>query len=193
MTDATPTPGTFDLVAVLQGRDYPTIDVPFYLDEVSAFALGRAEKEQTRLETLGRAEDAEKVAQTIEDLKERLGAGRYVYHLKGIPQKVKDDIRKVAYEKFPREDADHMATLLGREKENPERDRFFSVALLQAMTIKIVAPDGREQVAPTLEQVEQFVYYVPQASFEKILAAQGELLDGGKSGFEMLAQESDFS
>lgn len=196
MTDdalPTPAPGAFDLIAVLQGREYPELAVPFYLDERTAFALAQANKELTRLTLLGKEEQATKLEATIEEMKGIVKQSRYVYHLRGISQKVKDDVRALAYEKYPQADDNGMAALLGQEKANPERDRFFSTALLQVMTTKITTPDGREQVAPTLEQVQEFLQYAPQVAAEAILSGQTELLDGAKGGFELAAQDSDFS
>jgi hypothetical protein len=45
----------------------------------------------------------------------------------------------------------------------------------------------------TVEQIEQFRKLAPDSALQAILQAQQDLTDGTKSGFELAAQDPDFS
>lgn len=182
-----PSAGLFDINAVLQGRNYPEVEVDFYIDEASALTLSRIEKELNRLAILGRTEEHDALEPKGQELRKALASARYVYHLRGVPQKVRQDIYKKAYEKYPREQ-----NFVGVEEENPERDQYYTSLLWQAMTVKIVAPNGAVQVNPSLETIQQFRDYAPLAALNAIDAGIQELSAGVKAGFEAAAQDTDF-
>lgn len=193
MTDDTvPTHLTFNIVEVLLGREYPKTEVPFFLDEASAFALNNAQK---RLDTLPIGEDEDEERDALEAeiarLKEKVRATRHVYHLTGLSSKVRGELLEAAYKKFPKEV--DPASIFGGEKENAERDEYFGELLLQAMTEKIVSPAGAVMTDITLEQIKQFRDNAPDAAVEAIAIAQRELTEGAKGGFESAAQDTDFS
>src|SRR4051812_11077092 len=98
-----PSAKVFDITAVLQGRSYPELEVPFYVDEPSALALSRAEKQLTNLALLGKTEEHDELEKKVEALKEALRTNRFTYHLRGIPNKVRQDVYKKAFEKYPRQ------------------------------------------------------------------------------------------
>lgn len=190
MTDDATAPAslTFSIVDVLLGREYPTIEVPFFLDEAAAFALSQAEKRLVELPVDG---DREEVEREIDRLKAKVRATRYVYHLKGIPAKVRNDLLDLAFKKFPKET--DPTNIFGGPKQNDERDEMFGRMLLHAMTEKIVDPNGAVMANLTVEQVEHFRDHAPDAALEAISIAQRELTEGAKGGFESAAQDTDFS
>lgn len=191
MTDAIPSFETFDIVAVLAGREYPEVAVPFYLDEVSALALSRGEKELTKLELLEKTEEYQILSAKVEALREKLRADKYTWTLRGIPNKVRSDLLDEAYTLFPRV-TDNLS-VFQTEKPNDARDQWFATHLLHAMTAKIESPTGAVMENPNLGAIQSFRDHAPQAALTVIYEAQSELADGVKAGFEQAAQDTDFS
>lgn len=182
-----PSAELFDLAAVLQGRSYPECEVTFFLDEAAAIALSRAERQLTKLALLGKTEEHDALDQTVGNLRESLRAQRYTYHLRGIPNKVRQDVRNKAFEKYPVK-----RNALGIEEDDDDRDNYFTTLLWQAMTVKIVAPGGAVQVAPSLETIQQFRDFAPIATLDAVSQGIQELSQGVKAGFEAAAQDTDF-
>lgn len=182
-----PSAALFDIGGVLQGRNYPEIDIPFYVDEVTALTLSQVEKELNRLTMLGRTEEHDALEAKSVELKKVLADSRYVYTVRGVPQKVRQDAYKKAFDKYPR-----VQNFMGIEDENPERDSYYTALLWQAMTVKIVAPNGAVQVAPALETIQQFRDYAPLSAITAIDAGIAELTSGVKAGFEAATQDTDF-
>lgn len=182
-----PAAGLFDIGAVLAGRGYPEVEVPFFLDESAAIALARAEKQLTTLALLGKTEEHDALDKTVADLRASLRSQQYVYHLRGVPNKTRQDILTKAFEKYPR-----VKDMFGTEERNDERDLYYTTLLWQAMTVKITAPNGAVQITPSLESIQQFRDFAPTAALDAISAGIQELTTGVKAGFEAAAQETDF-
>lgn len=188
MPDANiPSIRTFDLGAILAGRSFPEIEVPFYLDEVAALKLSRRERLLNQYIALAKTEEADKLQLEIDELKKSIRDSRYVYHLRGISNKARQDLMKKAVEKFPRE-----RDFLGTEVENEERDELFTVLLWHALTAKIEGPDGATQIGLSLEDIENFRALLPHAAVTAIQAGVNELSTGAKAGFEAAVQDTDF-
>lgn len=189
MTDVTPSISTFDISAVLMGRGYPESEVPFYLDEATAVEVHRAELKLSHLGRLMKDDEYAEQEKVLAALTEKLRSQRYVYHLRGVPNKVRQDVLKQAFAKYPKKPD---AFGLPGMDDNDDRDQFYTNLLWHAMTVKIVAPDGNVQVNPSVEVIEQFRGYAPQAALTAIDAAIQELSSGAKAGFEAAAQDPDF-
>lgn len=189
MTDVSPSISTFDIAQVLMGRGYPETEVPFYLDEATAVEISRAEKNLTHLGLLQKDTEYAAEEKRLAELKEKLRKDQFTYHLRGVPNKTRQDVLKKAFEKYPKKID---AFGLGGIDENDERDQFYTNLLWQAMTVKIVSPDGQVQVHPTLEVIEQFRDYAPAAALSAIDDAIQELSVGAKAGFEAASRDADF-
>lgn len=177
----------FDLGAILQGRSFPELEVPFYLDEAAALKLSRRERLVNRLDLLGKEDEAKEMAEEIESLKQAIKDSRYVYYLRGISNKARQDLLKKATDQFPKE-----RDFLGNVQENDERDELFTALLWHAMSIKIEAPDGSVQLDPSYEQVQSFRELLPTSALSAIQDGINELTMGAKAGFESAVQDSDF-
>lgn len=177
----------FDLAAILAGRSYPEVEVPFYLDESAALKLSRRERLFSRYELLGKEDEAKALDAEIEELKKAILDSRYVYHLRGISNKARQDLWKKACEKFPRE-----RDILGGEIENDDRDELYTTLLWHAMTDRIEAPDGAIQARLSLDDVRQFRELLPLPAVAVIQGGVNELSTGAKAGFESAVQDSDF-
>ena len=177
----------FDIGAALEGRGYPEVEIQFFLDEAAAMALARAEKQLTQLALLGKTEEHDALDKTVSELRDKLRSQQYTYHLRGIPNKVRQDALTKAFEKFPRK-----RNALGIEEEDDERDNYFTTLLWQLMTVKIVDPNGAVQINPSLETIQQIRDLAPVAALDKIAQGIQELTTGVRSGFEAALQETDF-
>jgi hypothetical protein len=192
--EALPQPKTFDIVQVLMGREFPTTEVMIYLNEKAGFELSKAQERRVELE---RREDDEARAELdrldaeIAALTKQVKASRYVYFLKGIPAGERNELLDIAFAKYPK--TVDPSNIFGGIQENTDRDELFGKLLLHAMTDKIVAPDGAVMIDLTVEQIEQFRKLAPDSALQAILQAQQDLTDGTKSGFELAAQDPDFS
>lgn len=191
IADTQPVAEFFDIAAVLDGRSYPEVDVPFYLDESAGLALFQANKRLTELALLGRQEDHDLLEGKIAELKKQLAQTRYVITLRGLPVKMRQDLLSDAFTKYPRTSTGIDAAL-GIDEPSDERDQYFSTKLMQAMAVKIVAPNGAIQVAPSIETIQKLRDYAPQAALAVINEGMNELTDGVKAGFESAVQDTDF-
>ena len=183
MTD----PITFDLGLVLAGRSYPRTEVPVYLDEEAGFQIYRADQELQRLANLKKVEEYNALEEKFQALLKQVNDQRYVFHLKGTPRKIRQDI-------FKKVRADHPEVIdsFGRVVPNPEADEQYALLTWAAHIEKIVAPDGKAMVAPSVENLQQFRELAPDTAIQAVENALSELQTGTKSGFEAAVRESDF-
>lgn len=178
---------TFDLGEVLAGRGYPTLDVPVYLDEATAFAIHQAKKELDRLQLLGDKDAYAKVEADLFALIEKVNDQKYVFSLKGVPRKVKKDILLKVNAKHPVE-----LDLLGRETPSMDRDELYTELIWSVHVVSITAPSGKKIEAPSVETLNGFRDEAPQAAVEAVQAGIDELSSGSKEGFEAAARNTDF-
>lgn len=178
-------PGKFKIIDAVKDRAFPESFLDIYLDEALAFLIAELDEamEETgnsmdRKKALSKKEvdEFEKRRDEIIDRKneliEQMGGGKYVFHIKGISEGVRQDIFDKAIEKFPMKYEKNRNPYTGAmEKEeisDIDRDRYFSDMLWQAHIVKIVAPDGEEQEGISLEEATELRRNLPAASVAKI-------------------------
>lgn len=189
MTDA-PSISTFDIAQVLMGRGYPETEVPFYIDEWTAVEIARKESKLAELALADDSAGYNALLAEVTELKKALRSQQFTYHLRAVPNKVRQDILKKAFEKYPKKS--NPFGMVGDIDENEDRDALYTNLLWEAMTVKIVAPDGNVQVSPSYETIERFRDYAPVAALTKIDNAIQELSSSARSGFESAAKDPDF-
>ena len=176
-------PGSFKIADVLKDRAFPTDKVSIFIDEDSAFMAAEIE---SKIKKLGENMDSESDIGELEKLTKRhekliaerdkmvegMGGTRYVFHLQGISEGVREDLYEKALEKYPVQHEVDRNPLTGeverREKENPKRDRLFTNLIWQAHIKKIVAPDGSVQEGISFEESVELRRALPLASSGKI-------------------------
>lgn len=177
---------TFDLAAVLAGRDYPEIEVPVYFNEKLGFSISVLIDAIAVAETVGDKKQAEKLQKELNALVKSVESERYVVTVTGIPSRVRNNILKSVYEAHPEK-----TDMFGRPEKNMEREELFVKELWVASIVKITAPDGAE-VFVDAQEVENLINFAPDTAIRSISDAIEKLSSGSAAGFEYAAREIDF-
>ena len=186
MVEAAKAPGKFSIVEALRDRAYPTDVVEVFLDESLAFIaadiesaikkLGeKMDKQSDKKELEALLKKQEEFLNKKDKLVEEMGGARYVFHLEGISEGLREDLWKKSVERHPVKHDNDRNPLTGKvertEIESPDRDKFFTNLLWQAHIKKIIDPQGNEQDGITLEEAMELRRALPLASIGKITEA----------------------
>lgn len=180
--------GTFSIAEALLERSYPSEEVKVYLDEQTAYAIVRIDEQINELEEDASSSD-EGIANTAQgqqaelidkrkELYEHLQKSLYVFHISGVPEGTRNELLEQAFEKFPQEyieDKNILGDVKRTEKENPERDNFFTMLLWEKSITKIVSPSGSEQVGVTADDVQVMRKTMPVSAVTKINGSMDKL------------------
>lgn len=177
---------TFDLGAVLAGQDYPEKTVDVYFNEALAFEITKLNDELKFLKAL---DDDKYVAlqDKFDKLIKEAEQFRYVFHLKAAPSRVKNDIKAQVDREYP---VKH--NQIGFPEPDPVRDRLYASLMMQVYVTKIVAPDGAEIVAPSIEIINDFMDNAPSHALAKVENAIVAFDAEVANGFEVAAKSADF-
>lgn len=176
-------PKTLDLVGVLSGRDYPTLDVKVHFNETLGLELKRVRDE------LEKTDDNDAVIELESELSEleaQRDAEEYVVTLKAVPESVRRRISEKIQEDFPEE-----TDLLGRARPNPGADTAFAVEMWKAYIRTVSGPDGSSKVVDEAD-INALRSNAPDLAQEKITRGITELQTGSSMGFEGTAKGIDF-
>jgi len=187
MVNAAKKPGTFNIVDAVKNRAYPKDQVDVFIDEGVAFRVAEINE---AIDSIGKAMDKkgvdkktldtllakrEEVLDSRDKLIEEMGGTKYVFHLTGISEGVRQDLFDKAVTKFPIKHEQKMSQITGEiekeEIENIERDRYFTALLWQAGVQKILSPDGEEQEGISFEDALELRRSLPLASLTTITEA----------------------
>jgi hypothetical protein len=137
-------PGTFNIVSAIKHRGYPQDEVNIYLDEDTAFKAALVKDELSKIDELDSEYAATK--KKLDDLLLKLEESKYVFSIKGISEGKREEINKIATDKYPleyREDKNVYTGEIKREEiDNVDRDNLFTSLLWSEHIDKIVAPNG---------------------------------------------------
>lgn len=173
---------TFDLMAVLSGRDYPTLDVPVYFNETIGLKLYQADQERKQAAGAKLA----KLDDEIDALKESAKSEEYTVKLKSIPESVRRDVFNSVLAEFPTK-----KDVFGREEQHPEADEAFTRKMWNVYIVEVIDPTGA--VSAVDEGAVTALYKsAPASVHEAINQGIAELQLGPKSAFESLAKEANF-
>lgn len=176
---------TFDIIAVLAGRDYPTLEVPVYFNEALGFELFKLE-EKRRNALLLDAEEAKEIDEEYQKLVKSTVDEKYIARLKSIPEQIRRDIHVSVAKEFPTK-----KNFMGQEDINPEGDEAFTKKMWRAYLQAVVSPDGAVSLVD--EATVTALYEQAPASFhEAVNGGIAELQTGSKAGFESAAKELNF-
>lgn len=176
---------TFDLVAAIEGRSYPTLEVKVQINEALGFEMYQVEKKRQQAQFASKEEmdafDAEfdKYAKAAED-------ETYTVHLKAVPERVKRDIVKKVLAKYPPK-----KDFMGNSEVSPEADEMFDLLNWEAYITQVVDPSG---VASTINsEVISKLYDNAPATFQaRVTQGIAELQTGAAAGYEIMAKDLDF-
>lgn len=180
-------PGKFNIVDVVRGRSYPTDTVDVFIDEKIAFEVANMNEmidnilkdmdknvlSKKQIDDLTQKRD--EIMEKRDALINEMGGNKYVFHLTGVSEGVRQDMYEKAIEKFPikyEKNRNPLSGILEKEEiENAERDRYFTALLWEAYISKVVAPDGSEQDGITYEDAIELRRSLPLASVSSITEA----------------------
>lgn len=177
---------TFDLVGILSGRDYPTLEVPVYFNEVLGFSIHEARKLSEQAQLAGDEEVAKELQEKLKALVEETKDQKFTVHFKGIPESARRDIMSEVEKSHPVK-----KDLLGRPESDTEADTAFTKAAWGAYVTHITDPEGAKALA-TEDVIEALYNSAPATVHLAINEGLSELRGGSKAGFEFAAKEIDF-
>lgn len=176
---------TFDLIAVLSGRDYPTTEVKFYLNENLGLEIYRVEKKRQEALVLS-PEEADGLDAEYKELVEKAKSEQYTAQLKSVSEQVRRDVINQVRDKFPVK-----TNMLGVEEPNPAGDEMFTKKMWSIYLQSITNPSGA--VTPVTPDIVEAIYNsAPGVVHEAINGGIAELQMGPKAGFESAAKELNF-
>lgn len=139
--------GVFNLTDVVKGRGYPTKEATIYLDSESAFEL--AELNDLMNEYI----DEETLAQSelkAAELAEKIKKSAVTFVMRGVSQKIVEDVIKKTNAKYPPEAGRREAT------DDPDWVKYYIASLVAQNIVKAINAEGKvdERVFTTEEMLE---------------------------------------
>lgn len=170
----------FNLSEVIKGRGYPTKDATIYLDADSAFRLAELDDE---LNNFMEDDVREKLDAEAKELAEKVKASALTFTMRGVSQKIVEDIMKKTNEKYP-----------NRQDENSEDNelwlRFYISSLIASNLIRVTSADGAvdehvftpEEIMDLRDTIAQDSWGVLVETMQRLTLASGyfeQLTDAG--------------
>lgn len=167
--------GVFNILDAIAHRAYPHADVNVFLNEELAYNAAIIEEQIDELEKLGTEDslkESDVLSKKLNKMIDELESSKYVFSVYGISEGEREDLNKIAIEKFPIEYEETKNPFTGEpiktEIKDIERDRHFTNLLWAAQIRKIKSPDGGEQERITLKDVEELRRSLPIAGIAAI-------------------------
>lgn len=179
MTDTTLDPGTFDLLAVAEGRSYPEDDITIYLDHNAAYRLARLE---TRIAEEKDPGVVGSLDETRQELIKRVKDSALVFHLRGLSQRVIRAVENTVDAKF------------GAGDDSPERVAWSNNAFMAAHIVRVTNAAGeQDKTVWDAEKITQLQDVIPAESYDSLYQAMTLLTFIKVPYFEQVETSPDFS
>ena len=158
--DEAKAPGTFNIISVLQNRNYPKTRVSVMLDDQLAYQAASIKEKIDELDTaIGKGKmsvnqqaERERLLKEKDNLLDEMAKCFYTVEVSGISEGVREEIFAQAKKSYPveYESSNNLSDLLGGEnkkveKESPERDNLFTDLLWQKSIVRVTDPDQNMQ------------------------------------------------
>lgn len=176
---------TFDLIGVLSGRDYPTLEVPVYFNESLGFEVFKLEQKRKEA-ILHSDEEAKELDEAYKALQEKSKSEEYVVLLKSIDESIRRDIHNEVSKEFPVK-----RDMLGREEVDPRWDAEYTKRMWAVYIQKVTDPTGAVSLVDE-KVLEYLLAKAPRTAQDSINKGIAELQVGPSAGFEQLAQDANF-
>lgn len=137
----------WDLAEVLAERQQPETTVTIYLDVAAAYNIGIIEEKLAKATGV----EAKKLEKELAEQKTARENSKYAFHLAGIPERMREDIRSRAMHEHPR-----VVNLLGQEVDSDaaeKRDQLNTHLIWQAQIRNVVNPAGASKTQWTVEEI----------------------------------------
>lgn len=176
---------TFDLIGVLSGRDYPTVEVPVYFNEALGFEVFKLEQKRAEA-ILHTEEEAEELDKQFKSFVEQSKTEEFKVLLKSIDESLRRDIHNAVTKEFPVK-----KDMLGREEVDSRWDEEYTKRMWSVYIQKITDPSGAVSVLND-ESLAFLLSKAPRTAQEAINKGIAELQVGPSAGFERMAKEVNF-
>ena len=185
-------PGKFNIIDAVKDRAFPSQEVNVYLDEETAYLA--AEANERLKQTAAATKEYDAIQVEIESLLAKLEESKYVFTIQGISESRRDQILKLASDKYPieyREDKNPYTGEIKREEvEDENRNNLFTSMLWSEHIAKIVAPDGSIQENISAEDAKELRGALPLASSALVNRAIEKIRSA--SAIFMMTVDEDF-
>lgn len=165
-------PETFNFLDVLSGVAYPEDEVTIHTNESLAYQI---EKLKELRDSSDSEEEVHKFEALIQEKRAELKNYEYIFHLKGVSQEVREDLRRAAKQKH----ADRPQEVSGMKIKVPTEDQndWYETLLIQAQVVKIVqARNGAVDAAPSADVIHAFRKKSPASQVLKLVKAVSALV-----------------
>lgn len=140
----------WDLAEVLSEVQQPETSVSVYLDVAAAYNIGVTEEKLSK----ATGAEAKKLEKELAEHKAVRENSKYTFHLIGVPERMREDIRSKAMHEHPR-----VVNLLGQETDadsSSKRDLLNTHMIWQAQVKNVVNPSGASKTQWTIEEMGAF-------------------------------------
>lgn len=176
----TPDAKTFDLIGALEGREYPEIEVPIFLNEGIMFTY--AQLSEASAKDPANKEKQEALDAMFEEVKHLA----ITVTVRGTPRHIRKAIVDKVMKKHPVK-----SNAFGQEEDSPEGVEMLTQLSWEAHVVRVTAPDGTE-MTPNKAEIQALRDKAPDASINAIADAISELSEGSRSGYEQIVQDPNF-
>lgn len=185
-------PGKFNIIDAVKDRAFPVQDVNVYLDEETAYLAADANERLKQTPAAGK--EYATIQKEVDSLVSKLEESKYVFTIRGISESRRDEILKLASDKYPveyREEKNVYTGEIKREEiEDENRNNLFTSMLWSEHIARIVAPDGSIQENISAEDAKELRGALPLASSALINRAIEKIRSA--SAIFMMTVDEDF-
>lgn len=172
--------GVFNLSEVIKGRGYPSKDAIIYLDADSAFRLSEIDEE---LNNFLEDDLREKLEAEAKQLAEKIKDSALTFTMRGVSQKIVEDVIKKTTEKYPNKDVED-------SEDGQHWLRYYIASLIATNIIRVTDSQGNvdehiftaEEMLELRDTVPQDAWNVLVETMQRLTLASGyfdQLTDAG--------------
>lgn len=212
-TTATQNPATFDLIGMLTGRSFPEDDVVIYLDEATAYEIGKLDKIQQEkvpvsqallnnipkdqielltddfIASVSKHDDAllaemEEIDAKKDELRKKLDESKLTIHIKGYPRHQDDTLKAKMVSRY-KNIQDNTAQAVAAQE-------YLTLAIWRASIEYIENSSGARIVAPDEATIKRLYDNIPESQKNVLETGIATLREASQEGFESKAQEQVF-
>jgi hypothetical protein len=181
LVESSQSQGIFNLSEVVKGRGYPTKDVTIYLDGESAFELAEL---NDKMNDVYSDEDLSEMEAKAEVLAEKIKKSAVTFVMRGVSQKIVEDVIKKTNDKYPPEAGRSEAT------DNPDWVKYYIASLIALNVVRVIDAEGNvdnhvytaDEMLSIRESISADAWNVLVENMQKLTLASGyfeQLTDAG--------------
>lgn len=183
-----PNAKTIDFAKVFAGVSYPEDSVTVILNEELGYLAHVLQKKMSDAAIKSDSEARKSAEAEYERVVESAADWTYTFHLTGVSRELREGVARAVREEFPTE-----TDMFGVPKPSVEADEAYKARRYALHTKQIEGPGGAVAVAPTPENLAEFLKAAPDRAIQLIDAKIVELSgEGAAVGFDSIIRSADF-